>query len=614
MCGIIAAFDKHGINQSRLAGALSDLRHRGPDAQRFEVLDKGRLFLGHARLKIIDMSDDANQPMVSPCGRYTLVFNGEIYNYRQLREEVQGGWPWRTQGDTEVLLALYARMGPDCLNLLNGMFAFAIHDRVDNTLFVARDRFGIKPLYFVRSRAGWSFASEIPALLRQMDQVKPDLRTIRTYLETGIYDFGAPTFFEGVSALEAGCWMQIDLQSGQEAKGRWYNLLDHIPDLSGLTENDLVDETERLVRTAISDHLVADVAVGLNVSGGVDSSMLVRMAIAQLGHAHLFTQDYEGYSEEPWVREIAHGGMLHIQRLALVDIDASLRAVVRCEGEPFGGVSVCGYDFLYRAAQAEGVTVLLDGNGVDECFLGYKKYHQMYLQTCANEIRAETEHGYMAFWGEQYAGAKLAKRSIVAIDGTVPIFPGAISQALTDCAELYSIPRVSHFEDAVKNAAATDLLYTKIPRGLRFNDRVSMAHSRELRVPYLDHRLVEFAMGVPTQLLLNVKGTKAIFRQAAARHMSSKVAYAPKRSVQSPQREWLASGWRPMVETILNSESFNDRAWIDPGKAQRAYAEFVRGGENSFFVWQWINLELWAQTYLDAPGTFGQPFSASVSP
>ena len=152
----------------------------------------------------------------------------------------------------------------------------------------------------------------------------------------------------------------------------------------------------------------------------------------------------------------------------------------------------------------------------------------------------------------------------------------------------------------MRQAAAGDLLCAKIPRGLRFNDRISMAHSRELRVPYLDHRLVEFAFGIPTSLLLNRKGGKALFRDILARRAPASVAYARKRSVQSPQREWLAAGWRPMVESVLASKSFASRGWIDPNKARHVYSEYLAGSrENSFFIWQWVNLELWAREYLD---------------
>ena len=603
MCGLIAACDPAGLDPAPLLAGLADLRHRGPDAAAHEFLDDGRLFLGHTRLKIIDLSDLANQPMTSACGTYTVVFNGEIYNYRDLRRQIGEAWPWRTRSDTEVLLAAYAREGPACLDRLDGMFAFCLYDRARRRLFGARDRFGIKPLYYLRRGAGWVFASEIPPLLRQLDRVVEDRRSIRTYLETGLYDFGPHTFFRDVIALEPGCRFEIDLADGAMRRERWYHLARHVPDLSGLDEPALVAETARRVDAAIDSHLVADVAVGLNVSGGVDSSLLVRTALVHLGHAHLFTQDYEGYSEAAWVREIAAGGTLHLQPLTRAAIEAVLPQTVRAQAEPFGGVTVCGYDYVYRAAQAQDVTVLLDGNGVDEAFLGYKKYHQHYVRLAdGSAAHAERAADYQHFWGEPAPTGPGAGGAALAIDGTVPVLAEAIAPALRSSAEPYAVPAVRDFADPVKNAAATDLLFAKIPRGLRFNDRVSMARSRELRVPYLDHRLVEFAFGIPTRHLLNRRGTKAIFRRAAAQVMPAHVAFAAKRSVQSPQREWLAEGWQAMIEAVIGSESFAARGWIDADAARAAYRRYRAGNrDNSFFVWQWLNLELWARAFLDRP-------------
>lgn len=599
MCGLIGAWDPAGLAYAPLTAALDDLRHRGPDAQNAVILEDGRLYLGHVRLKIIDVSDVANQPMVSPCGRYSLIFNGEIYNYRELRREIGSSWPWRTQGDSEVLLALYALYGEAMANRLNGMFAFCIYDCERHTLFLCRDRFGIKPLYYLRRGEALYFASEIPPLLRHVARVEPDLRTIRTYLETALYDFGEHTFFRDIKALEGGCRMTIDLVSGEVETRRWYRLADHVPNLSGIGEAELLNETERLLEQAIADQLVADVAVGLNVSGGVDSSLLVRIAVERLGQVHLFTQDYRGYSEELWVREISGGGTLHLRHLSGADIEAVLPRVVRAEGEPFGGVTVCGYDYLYRATDHERVTVLLDGNGVDECFLGYKKYHHMYVATCTDAKEQERlARDYQEFWGE--ACPMVRQSEGASIDGTRAVRPEALAPAFAEGVRPYEVPRLTDFADPVRNAAVRDLLYTKIPRGLRFNDRISMASSKELRVPYLDHRLVEFSLGIPLPLLLNKRGSKALFRQAAARRVPAGVAYAAKRSVQSPQREWLADEWRGMVMEVLDSASFRERGWIDPDAARRAYVQFVeQRSDNSFFIWQWLNLEWWARTFLD---------------
>lgn len=599
MCGILGAFNPGGLDIGPLVAGLNDLHHRGPDAQSYLVQEDRKLFLGHVRLKIIDISDVANQPMVSPCGRYTLIFNGEIYNFHELRAEIGDRWQWRTRSDTEVLLAAWTLWGSKGLGKLVGMFSFAVYDAQTQTLTLVRDRFGIKPLYLVNSGCRWVFSSEIPPLLRFLPHVEPDNSTIRTYLEYGIYDHGPKTFFAGVEAVQSGCLIEIDLRTYSEKRHRWYCLAEHIPDLSEATERELLDRAEALVLQAVKSNLVADVEVGLNVSGGVDSSVLTRVAVVELGHVHLFTQDYPGYSEVPWVREIAAGGTLHIQELEFADIDRLLHPVMNIQAEPYGGVTVCGYDAVYAAASAQGVTVLLDGNGVDEVFLGYSRYHENWVWSTAEAKEQERRAAdYRAFWGR--SPSVPTSPLGVAIDGSLSTCPEAISAALLKQAPLHELPTVTDFECPIKNLAATDLLYTKIPRGLRFNDRMSMAHSRELRVPFLDHRLVEFAYGVPTNLLLGRNGSKALFRKLAERHMPASIAFSPKRSVQSPQREWMATGWRKRIDAMLDSPHFVERGWINPNVARTAWQRYLGGArDNSFYLWQWLNLELWAQEFLD---------------
>ncbi len=596
MCGLIVAWDPSGRWTVPLKAALGDLRHRGPDAQAEKWFEGHRLQFAHTRLKIIDTSDSANQPISSPCGRYTMVFNGEIFNYLDIKSRLGDFWAWRTRSDTEVLLASWAKWGAECLQYLIGMFALAIYDAERRHVTVVRDRFGIKPLYYRSAGDGWVFASEIPPLLRLNNDVRAKESTIRTYLESGDYSHSRYTFFQDVYAVEPGTLVDIDLNSGQWIPRRWYDLEKHIPDLTSATDEELESAAASHIDAAIKSHLVADVDVGLNVSGGVDSSMLVTVALENIAGVHLFNQDYDGYSELPWVREVSTGGVLHVANITPQTIEAWLPGTVRSQAEPFGGIVVCGYNALYQLAVKNGITVLLDGNGVDEIFLGYMRYHQIYVYSAPTEaIRARRAADYIHFWGK----APSRPMAGSAVDGTSGLRPEAMSAQLAGVDPLPS-SSVPSIEDPVRRAAIQDLLYVKIPRGLRFNDRVSMAHSRELRVPYLDHRLVEFAFGIPTEKLLTRHGTKAIFRELLAKKGQASVAYAPKRSVQSPQREWLANEWRPLVESVLGSDSFMQRGWIDPGRAKQTYQNYLAGTQdNSFFIWQWINLELWAREFLD---------------
>lgn len=604
MCGILGIVRPGGADRAEAKGLLDMLAHRGPDAEGYWQSADGRLIVGHRRLKILDLSDAANQPMRSPEGRFVLVYNGEVVNYRDLRAAYRGPWNFVTNGDTEMLLALLAERGIDALHECVGMFAFALFDTKLRRLILVRDRFGIKPLYVTRlDDGGLAFASEIPPLLKLQRKVQADLDVIRTYLETTLYETGRRTFFSGIESVAPGSAIEIDLDSGTWTEKQWYKLAEHLPDLSGVSEADLIEEGARRIERAIADHLIADVRTGLNVSGGVDSSTLVGVARRHVADIHLFTQDYEPpYSEAQWVRQVAGDSPLHLVQLTQDRIRQVLDRTVRLQAEPFGGVFVAGYDYLYQAADSEGVTVLLDGNGVDEIFLGYQKYHAAAVRLAQNENEwSALAAGYRHFWQADPPPRGAIDFRGQSIDGSAGARPEALADGLRRASSLLPLPEVgAGFSDPIRAMAAQDLFAAKIPRGLRFNDRMSMARSRELRVPFLDHRLVEFGFAVPSRHLLDASGSKALFRRIAARWIPGEVAGAVKRSVQSPQREWLAGPWRGLVEDVLASESFAAREWVDPKSARRVYKDYLDGArDNSFFLWQWLNLEWWARTFLD---------------
>lgn len=584
------------------------MHHRGPDAFRLEMIEEGGVMLGHQRLKILDLNDRANQPMKSACGRYLIVFNGEIFNYRELRA-LAPEHDWQTDGDTEVLLALFSRMGEKMLDHLNGMFAFAIYDREEKTIFAARDRFGIKPFYHAHVNGDWLFASEIPPLLLLLGESLPDLDTIKTYLATGAYEIGTSTFFLGVGRLEAGCCAHVSLEDPSSVRiSRWYDVAAKASRRVVLSGDELLDELDHLLAEVVKRHLISDVPVGVNVSGGVDSSALIHYVTRFHPEIHGFTQDYEDpYSEREWVERATRGTGVncHYVLQDAADCLARFESVMRHQGEPFGGVPVIGFAPLYECAHSLGVTVLLDGNGVDEIFLGYKKYHLADLAQKLGTAAYESALAeYMAFWQEPRASIE---KSLVharvgggaAIDGTIPFHRESLGSALQN-AEIRVPVLPALTGNAARDLAMSDLVATKIPRALRFNERISMMYSKELRVPFMDHELVEWGLALPAELLMNRRGTKAPVRELLRRKMDPTVAEAPKRTVQSPQREWLGHEWRPFVEEVLNSASFRQRGWVCPDRAKERYARYLAGdNQNSFFIWQWINLEIWARQFLD---------------
>lgn len=609
MCGILGGIGINGpFDRQRCERALDLMIHRGPDAGRLEFREEGRVVLGHRRLKILDLSDRANQPMRTVCGRYEIVFNGEIYNFQALRDLVPDR-EWQTEGDTEVLLALYETLGEAMLGHLNGMFAFAIYDHVEKALFLARDRFGIKPLYFTRLPEGWMFASEIPPLLNLRGKAEPELETIKTYLATGVYEIGPHTFFQDIVRVEAGCCLSLNLKSDAAPEPRrWYDVSAGVQGREVADEDALIEELDELMARVVKRHLISDVPVGVNISGGVDSSALLHYVRHFHPSIHGFTQDYvDPYSEREWVEKASRrsGACSHFIMQDAADCLSRFEGVMATQGEPFGGVPVIGFSSLYECAGSLGVTVLLDGNGIDEIMLGYKKYHLAAL----SEARSRPDYeavlaDYLTFWQEPRSKveAMLPNRNheaLTAIDGTAAVDSSLLGAALKETAIRRPVmppPSGSYARDL----ALGDLLATKVPRALRFNDRISMMHSKELRVPFLDHELVEWSVALPERLLMNRSGTKAPLRRLLSREIDPSVAQAPKRTVQSPQREWLGNEWRPFVESILESDSFQGRGWICPDSARERYRRYLAGeNENSFFIWQWINLEIWARQFLD---------------
>ena len=575
MCGILGGISQDYFDKNICKLALDKIYHRGPDFQKINFYNQNRLFLAHSRLKIIDLSDSANQPMLSNCLNYEIIFNGEIFNFGELKVKCKE-YDFKTNSDTEILLALFIKYGKGMLNMLNGMFAFAIFDKINNEIFIARDRFGIKQLYYTIDKNKFIFASEIPPILKFLKDVKEDKRTIKTYLTTALYDFGEHTFFEDIKRLEAGCYLEFNLNSFNYEINRWYFIEKNINLIeNSLEKNSIFNKLEELLLDLIDKHLISDVNIGLNISGGLDSSILLSLVKKYKLNLHTFTQEYKGFSEKIWVEKAVQrvGFKQHFVDLNFDDIFDKLNEVVKVQAEPFGGIAVVGYYYLYKLAQEYNVTVLLDGNGIDEIFLGYEKYRLIQQNSILSE-------------GVSIDGTKSAKLEVISSD--------------LNNIEAYKIPKVNFFNDSVENVAMGDLLYTKVPRALRFNDRMSMMLSKELRVPFLDYRLVEFAYSLPINLLIDNDNTKAILRKFATKYIPKDVAYAKKRSIQTPQNEWIASKFEPLIEEILNSQSFKNRGWININKAKELFYDYKKSNKaNSFFIWQWINLELWAREYLD---------------
>jgi asparagine synthase (glutamine-hydrolysing) len=572
MCGVVCEVADGAVDAERLSRALATLAPRGPDDAGTWCSPERDVWLGHRRLSIIDLSAAGRQPMAFADGRYQIVYNGEIYNYLELRAELAGDHGFRTASDTEVLLAAYAKWGAACLPKLRGMFAFAIWDSERRELFAARDRFGVKPLYWHATAGGVVLASEIKALHAWGVERAPDEATWASYLATGVYDDGDATFWRGIATLPAGCVLRWSRDERARVT-RWYDAAAEAGAPDTRTTAAVAEELEALLVEAVALRFRSDVPVGLCLSGGLDSALLLAVTRRLHGrdariHTFTFFTGDPAYDELPWVEAALEGGSQpsHFARLDAAEVPELARRVQGAQDEPFGGIPTLGMAKVHALARECGVTVLLDGNGMDEGWAGYEYYAR------AAEIDARV-------------GPVQGSRS-----GAVR--PECLDPQLAALAR--SRPAMRASGDAVRDLQVRDLVAAKIPRSMRFADRVSMMESRELREPWLDHRLVELGLRQPAFHKLRDGAGKWLVRDVARRLLPAELREAPKRAVQTPQREWLRgplAGWaRELVDAALAGPA---RGWFVPEAVERAWQDFAAGHwDNSFPIWQWISVGL----------------------
>lgn len=564
MCGIAGIFSSSFTNEDKhvkLNNMLHVQSHRGPDATQFWHDDS--CSLGHNRLSIIDLSDNANQPMQSVCGRYVIVFNGEIYNYLEIKKSLLQHFKFQTESDTEVLLNAYIHWGKDFLHQLNGMFALAIWDKVEKTLFIARDRFGVKPFYYSKESNNFIFASEIKTIWAAGVSKISNKKVWANYLTFGTYGMPNETFWESIFQLPAGHFGIVSLSNINTFQIQsWYNFVDRIQQVPILDIPELKEKYLELLNDAIQLRFRADVPLGMNVSGGLDSSTLIALIHKNLPRstnmeAFTFYCNDSNYDELPWVELLLNDKpyTLNKELLQAKEIPSLISKISEIQDEPFGGFPTIAYSLLFQAAQKKGVKVLLDGQGMDEAWAGYDYYH---------------------------------KQSDNIIQGvqSSPVKPEVLQNDFASLARKENYPEP--FTSSIQNKQYRDIFYTKIPRALRFNDRISMLYGTELREPFLDYRLVELAFAQNDSVKFKDGNTKWMLRQISQELLSDKVALAPKRPLQTPQREWIANELNGYVSDKI--KKFGSLDFVDAKKVEEIWTSYCNGNQdNSFYIWQWIN-------------------------
>ena len=562
MCAIAGIIGSEA-SRAKISKMLSRMPHRGPD-HRGIYEDPDSATIGHNRLSIIDLSSEANEPFQDESGRFLLTFNGEIYNYQELRQVLKGFYSFRTSSDTEVLLAAFLHWGQNCLHKLNGMFSFGIWDNVSKTFFGARDRFGVKPFFYSLDGNNLYFSSEIKGIQAVLNRREANLNTWSSYFSYGSYGQPDQTFFENIQQLPGG--HSIVFSQGKFKTEKWYNFQDRVKLIKQMPYGEAKLFFETLLKDSISLRFRADVPVGFNISGGVDSSLLLALISNERPdkslHAYTFYTGDDRYDELPWVEEIISGtkNTLHKVKFSAEEVPAAAAHVSTIQDEPFGGIPTLAYAKLFHTAKHNGIKVLLDGQGMDEQWAGYDYY-----------------------WKDD--------QTIQGVNQN-PFRKNVLNPDFAAMAEKPEYPKP--FTDELQNKQYRDLFFTKIPRALRFNDRISMAASTELREPFLDYRLVEFAFAQPEEFKKRGNQQKYMLRDILRKLAGSGVANAPKRPLQTPQREWLKEELKEFVQEQLDCMRKSPHSdWFDHPEIDREWQKYLRGeNHSSFHLWQWINYSL----------------------
>lgn len=645
MCGIFGYFAPGGITapEQNLLGASEIIAHRGPDGQgavwydtrtgasgaaafmheRWTAERRPTLLFCHRRLAIIDLSTDALQPMASDEDMLWIVFNGEIYNYVELRRELQEqGSIFRTSSDTEVILKAYEAWGLDAFSRFVGMWALALLDKRKRRLVLSRDRFGVKPVYYTKAAGAFAFGSEIKQLvgLPGVERRAND-RVIRDFLQYEATDCGDETFFEGILRLPPGNNLIVDLDDGSLTQKSYYDPLAQQVDVPR-DHGEAAEKLRALLKESVRVHLRADVPVGTCLSGGLDSSaiaMLMREIAKENGLSvdrHAFSAEFDvpEADERVYTRMSIEAAQVrsHIVQPRGEDLLADLQKLVWHQDEPFGSTSIYAQWSVFRLVQQAGVKVVLDGQGADEMLGGYSSTVPFFLL----EQKAKGQHAralYETWRWAQLQGRSFAsqlpypglKRAMLALTPAATataseqpwIAPDFAARDLGNSAYVEALkPQPFGADGHFGNVLHRFFFRTNLPALLRFEDRNSMAFSVEARVPFLDHRLVEYAFALPSEFKMRGGYPKRVLRDAMQGTLPEPIRMrARKMGFATPERAWQSGPLKPLIDAAIadpRMEPYLDRA------AASAHFERIQAGQSfSFAPWRWLNLSLWMKEF-----------------
>jgi asparagine synthase (glutamine-hydrolysing) len=630
MCGIAGIVAPRGFDPRSLVEMTQSISYRGPDGFGFAYSREGSpldlevhhnteqapsyprpvVGLGNRRLAILDVSSAGNQPMQIDDGAYTITFNGEIYNYREVREELENaGHSFRTHTDTEVILHAYQQWGQECLSRFNGMWAFALWDRARRVLFCSRDRLGVKPFYYALHRGAFVFASEIKQLLAATAMPRSaNPSTVLHFLEWGLADHSSATFFEGIEQLPGGHCLHLEPHEPLRPRIHRYWDLPTEPQIA-IGDQDAIEEFRNLFESAVQLRLRSDVPVGVSLSGGLDSSSVVCTAkhLAPETTFQTFSASFEDadIDEREYVAAVVQEirGDGHSAFPQGSGFWTKLRSLIYHHDEPVGSPGAYAQWCVMSEARAHGVPVLLGGQGGDETLCGYQKYQFFYWWHLLR-------HADPQFLRETFLWMTQGTSSSWNLAAIARYMPGLFRAPFSLCERLGTaeLQRRSQEErprlgsgSSLAERQKTDLTYSSIPALLHHEDRASMAHSVESRLPFLDYRLVEFLLRCRPSLKLRNGRSKWLLREALAPVLPQKIRQRrTKLGFNTPETKWMRLGLQNGYRGMWDTPDLRMQRFINPAgfrKECEALLANSRGALDAGVLFRAISLETWAHVY-----------------
>tara|TARA_B100000131_G_scaffold120951_1_gene117989 strand:+ start:28081 stop:29976 length:1896 start_codon:yes stop_codon:yes gene_type:complete len=631
MCGIsgIINFNKKSVEESSLKKMMGEMKHRGPDDD--GVFIEENIGFGFVRLSIIDLSDAGHQPMFDKSGRFMIIHNGEVFNYIELRNELLSkGYSFSSNTDTEVILYSFIEWGPACLEKFNGMWAFCIYDRESSKLFLSRDRYGIKPLYYHLDENRFVFCSEIqPILSKIQDKAIPNEQIIFDYLVFNRTDHSDETFFKDIYKLGHGNYLSIDLNPAKDHfinipwtstkidsnkatiyKGKWYDLKTEVLKSEPF---DSPEEYLEMFRSSINLRLRSDVPIGVCFSGGLDSSSIASILLENENQKNLnsFSAIYgsgKRGDESEFISQYDNRiKNMHFTSPNSSDFLNDITRFTKLHTEPFPSTSIYAQYKVMELAKEHSV-VTLDGQGADETLAGYHYFFGYYFKDLLKKISigklTKEALGYYKNHNSTYA---LKVMAFLFLPKKIQINSQLNRRGYinTKFASKYShssmIPKNLYDIDSLNNSLLSHYEY-KLEHLLKWEDKNSMFFSLESRVPFLDYRLVHKTLSLPSSNMIEKGITKKILRDSMYGIVPEKIRMRKdKIGFESPEASWFREkSFNKFISDIINSESFKSRDFINSKSAKSLYDNHLNNKiDVSNEIWKMINLELWFRQFID---------------